>query len=116
MCVKRRCIAAQGGVLSLLLSARLFLDDVRLLDGEACEPRFAQLIQFEQHFRCVCDIFIEGYTREVKPPPKTKDGVVSLHRCVLPYKYRRILEMLPKFMKLCERMGSRPTKAKDVLQ
>ena len=23
-------------------------------------------------------------------------GVVSLHRCVLPYKYRRILEMLPK--------------------
>ena len=43
----RRCIAAQGGVLSLLPSARLFYDDGRVLDGEACEPRLAQLYQFE---------------------------------------------------------------------
>ena len=33
--------------------------------------------------------------------------VVPFHRCVLPYKYRNILEMLPKLMKLCEIMGSR---------
>ena len=34
--------------------------------------------------------------------------VVSLHMCVLPYKYRKILEMLLQLMKLCEIMGSRP--------
>ena len=34
-------------------------------------------------------------------------GVVSLHMCVLPYKYREILEMLPKLTELCELMGSR---------
>ena len=28
--------------------------------------------------------------------------VVSLHRCVLPYKYRKILEMFLTLMKLCE--------------
>ena len=33
--------------------------------------------------------------------------VVLLHVCVLPYKYRTILEMLPKLMKWCEIMGSR---------
>ena len=33
--------------------------------------------------------------------------VVSLHTCVLPYKYRKILEMLLKLMKLCKLMGSR---------
>ena len=35
--------------------------------------------------------------------------VVSLHTCVLPCKYRKILEMLPKLTKLCEIMGSRAT-------
>ena len=34
-------------------------------------------------------------------------AVASLHVCVLPYKYREILEMLPKLMELCEIMGSR---------
>ena len=33
--------------------------------------------------------------------------VVSLHRCVLPYIYRTILEMLLKLIELCETMGSR---------
>ena len=33
--------------------------------------------------------------------------VVSLHMCVLSYKYRKLLEMLPKLMKLCEIMGTR---------
>ena len=33
--------------------------------------------------------------------------VVSLRRCVLPYKYRKIVEMLLKLMNLCEIMGSR---------
>ena len=30
--------------------------------------------------------------------------VVSLHMCVLPYKYRKMLEGLPKLLKLCEIM------------
>ena len=37
-------------------------------------------------------------------------GVIPLHTCVPPYKYRKILEMLPKLMKLmkpCEIRGSR---------
>ena len=34
-------------------------------------------------------------------------AVVSLHMCVLPYKYRTLLEMLPKLMKFCDIMGSR---------
>ena len=33
--------------------------------------------------------------------------VASLHRCVLRCECRKILEMLPKFTKLCETMGSR---------
>ena len=36
------------------------------------------------------------------------DGVVSVPRCVPPYKYRTILEMLFKLIKFCELMGSRP--------
>ena len=34
-------------------------------------------------------------------------GVVSLHMCVLPYKYRKILKMLLKLMKLCAITRSR---------
>ena len=33
-------------------------------------------------------------------------GAVSLDMCVLPYNYRKTLEMLPKLMKSCEIMGS----------
>ena len=40
--------------------------------------------------------------------------VVSLHRCFLPYKYRKLLETLPKLMKLCEMMGSRTTCSRSV--
>ena len=29
--------------------------------------------------------------------------------CVFPYKYRKIMEMLPKLMKLCEKIGRRCT-------
>ena len=32
--------------------------------------------------------------------------LVSLHMCVLPYIYRKILKMLPKLMEICENMGS----------
>ena len=34
--------------------------------------------------------------------------VLSIHVCFLPYKYRKILEMLPKPMGLCGITGSRP--------
>ena len=40
--------------------------------------------------------------------------VFSLHMCVLLYKYRKILEMLLKLMKLCEIMGSRHTRLTTV--
>ena len=33
--------------------------------------------------------------------------VVSLHMCVLPYKYRKTLEMLPELMRVCAITGSR---------
>ena len=33
--------------------------------------------------------------------------LASLHMCVLPFKYRKILGMLPELIKLCELLGSR---------
>ena len=40
--------------------------------------------------------------------------VVSLHMCVLPYRCRKILEMLLKLMKLCDIMGDWPAAARMV--
>ena len=41
--------------------------------------------------------------------------VVSLHTCVLPYTYRKTLEMLLKLMKLYETMGGRFGRWDDIL-
>ena len=41
-------------------------------------------------------------------PPSRVYEVVSLHMCVLPYKYRKILKVLPKLTELFETMGRRP--------
>ena len=52
--------------------------------------------------RCLCPPTFPAFL-----PPFCLYEVFSLHMCVLPYKYHKILEMLPKLMKLRDTTGRR---------